>query len=197
MADLMSGKLTTARGYGKCQQLSFLLFGLLLMMAPLYAAGFRVLSAETYLDRGVYRLNARVDYQFSQGLLEALQNGVPLILKLRMEVMSRREWLWDEPIARVNQRFSLEYHALARQYVVTNLNSGELKSFPNRTAAVEFLGRLNNFPLLDRSLLKAGENYYVRLSASLEIEALPTPLRLTAYLSGDWLLNSEWYTCPL
>jgi hypothetical protein len=114
-----------------------------------------------------------------------------------MEVMSRREWLWDEPIARVNQRFSLEYHALARQYVVTNLNSGELKSFPNRTAAVEFLGRLNDFPLLDRSLLKAGENYYVRLSASLEIEALPTPLRLTAYLSGDWLLNSEWYTCPL
>lgn len=174
-----------------------LLASLLLVTLAVAAAGFRVIDAGTRLREGVYRLNATIDYDLSQAALDALQNGVPLTISLEMEVRRERKWMWDDTVASLQQRFRLEYHTLAQQYLVTNLNSGEYKSFPTRGSALEFLGRVRDFPLLDRSLLDPDEQYYVQLRATLDIESLPAPLRPLAYLSGDWRLTSEWYTWPL
>ena len=175
-----------------------LVLGLLLFLAPLaWATGFTVLSAGTQLDQNVYRLDAVIDYDLSTVAKEALNNGVPLTIQMQMQVLRTREWLWDETIADIQQRYRLEYHALARQYLVTNLNNGELNSFPSRESAIEFLGRVRDFPLLDNSLLKPGDNYYGRLRVRLDIEDLPAPLRPIAYLSTDWRLTSAWYIWPL
>jgi hypothetical protein len=46
-------------------------------------------------------------------------------------------------------------------------------------------------------LLVSDERYEGALRARLDIEALPAPLRVFAYLSDDWRLTSEWYTWPL
>jgi hypothetical protein len=171
--------------------------GLLLLTMTAGAADFKVLGARTQLEKGVYLLDARIRYQFRDEPLNALQNGVPLTVELVIEVLRRRELLWDETIASLKQRFRLEYHTLSRQYVVTNLNSGEVKNFPELQAATDFLGRIDHFPLLDASLLTSGGSYFARLRAELDIDALPVPLQLVAYLSTDWRLISEWYTCSL
>lgn len=171
---------------------------LFLLLLPLlvWASNFAVLEARTRLENGVYLLTAKIDYDLSPAALEALRNGIPLTVSLEMEVWRRREWLWDELIASLQQRFHLEYHALARQYVVINLNNGEQKSFPTRLAATDYLGRIDNFPLLDASLLGPADGCYGRLRATLDIEALPAPLRPLAYLSNEWHLTSEWYAWP-
>ena len=80
---------------------------------------------------------------------------------------------------------------------MNNLNSGERRGFPTRTAALRFMGRISDFPLLDRSLLLEDERYEGALRARLDLETLPAPLRLFAYLSEDWRLSSDWYTWPL
>jgi hypothetical protein len=126
-----------------------------------------------------------------------LQNGVPLIINLDIQVFRQREWLWDEIAAQLQQRFRLEYHALSRQYVISNLNSGEMKSFSDLKLAIDFLSRIERFPLLDASLLPRGGSYLVRMRVTLDIEALPVPLQLVAYLSPEWRISSEWYTWPL
>mgnify|MGYP001232452370 FL=1 len=168
-----------------------------LWTAGVSAAGFDIVSAATRLEGGVYRLNARIDYRFSPPALEALQNGVPLIVELEMEVRRRRAWVWDETVYALTQRFRLEYHALSRQYLVRNLNSGERRGFPTQSGALGFMGQLKDFPLLDQGLLTPGERYDGALRVLLDREALPAPLRLVAYLSDDWRLSSEWYTWPL
>ena len=172
-----------------------LLLGLLglLTAAGVRAAGFEVISAATRLEGGVYRLNARLEYHFSRAALDALQNGVPLTVKVEMEVRRRRPWLWDETVYTLAQRWRLEYHALSRQYLVTNLNSGERRGFPSRIIALQAMGRIQDFPLLDQSLLASDERYEGALRARLDLDALPAPLRLFAYLSEDWRLTSEWY----
>jgi hypothetical protein len=177
--------------------LGVLLSGGLLLGTLAWAAGFKVLNASTRLEQGVYLLDARLVYRFNQGPLDALQNGVPLTIELELQVFRGREWLWDEAVARLRQRYRLEYHALSRQYVVANLNSGELNSFPDLAAATDFCGRIHDFPLLDASLLRAGASYYGRLRASLDLQALPVPLQAIAYLSADWWLVSEWHTWRL
>lgn len=173
-----------------------LLWGLL-GAAGAWASGFEVIGASTKLEGGVYRLNARIEYHFSGPALEALQNGVPLTVELEMEVRRRRPWLWDETVYALTQRFRLEYHALSRQYLVNNLNSGERRGFSSRAAALQFMGQITDFPFLDKGLLTPGERYEGALRAWLDIESLPAPLRLFAHLSDDWRLTSEWYAWSL
>lgn len=175
----------------------FLLWVGLLGVVGAWAAGFEVIGASTKLEGDVYRLNARLEYRFSDAALEALQNGVPLTVELEMEVRRRRPWLWDETVYALAQRFRLEYHTLSRQYLVSNLNSGERRGFPTRSGALQFMGQVTDFPFLERGLLVSDERYEGALRARLDIEALPAPLRVFAYLSDDWRLTSEWYTWPL
>lgn len=170
-----------------------MLVTLLLIASPAWSEGFEVSHAKTHLADDVYRLNAEIEFGLSEVALEALHNGVPLTIELEIEVYHEREWMWDETVASLQQRLRLEYHALARQYVVTNLNSGDHSAFPTLQAATDFLGRVQEFPLLDGSLVEPSDAYYARLRASLDIESLPAPLRPVAYLSGDWRLASEWY----
>ncbi|MDG4553944.1 MAG: DUF4390 domain-containing protein [Candidatus Competibacter sp.] len=173
------------------------LLALLGVATSVRAAGFDVIEASTRLEGGVYRLSAQIEYGLSEPALEALQNGVPLIIELLMEVRRRRSWVWDETVYSLAQRFRLEYHALSRQYLVRNLNSGERRSFPTRPAALRFMGQIHEFPLLDRGLLAPDQRYEGALRARLDLDALPAPLRLFAYFSEDWRLSSEWYSWSL
>ncbi len=177
--------------------LALVLLVLLESASSARAAGFDVISASTHLESGVYHLNAEIEYDLSEPALDALQNGVPLTIELLMEVRRRRSWVWDETVYSLAQRFHLEYHALSRQYLVHNLNSGERRNFSTRPAALRFMGQIHEFPLLDRSLLAPDQRYEGALRAQLALDTLPTPLRLFAYLSEDWQLTSEWYTWPL
>lgn len=176
------------------------LLGLLLGLLNLsgaWAGGFEVISASTKLDGGLYRLSARIEYHFSKPALEAMQNGVPLTVEIEMAVRRRRSWAWDETVYSLSQRFRLEYHTLSRQYLVNNLNSGERRGFPTGNAALQFIGQIHDFPFLDKGLLSPNERYEGALRAWLDIESLPVPLRVLAYLSDDWRLTSDWYTWPL
>ena len=174
-----------------------ILLAMLLTVSVVWAAGFDILSVATRLDGDVYRLNAHIQYRFSEATREALQNGVPLTIVLEMEVRRRRSWGWDETVYALAQRFRLEYHTLSRQYLVSNLNSGERRIFPNRDSALEFMGRMTDFPFLDKGLLAKNELYEGAMRARLDLDALPTPLRLFAYISDDWRLASAWRTWRL
>jgi hypothetical protein len=177
--------------------LLWLLLGLL-NLSGAWAGGFEVISASTKLDSGLYRLSARIEYHFSKPALEAMQNGVPLTVEIEMAVRRRRSWAWDETVYSLSQRFRLEYHTLSRQYLVSNLNSGERRATsPPEMAALQFIGQITTSPCSIKGLLSPNERYEGALRALARYRSLPTPLRLFAYLSDDWRLTSEWYTWPL
>ena len=157
------------------------------------APRFKVLEASTRLVAEVYLLDARVEFAFTDEATEALENGVPLTLALEIEVFQARDLVWDASVATLAQRYRVEYRALSERYQVTNLNTGELSSHANLRSALERVGRLRDFPMLDRRLLKVGERYTARLRATLDVDALPLPLRPVAYLSGSWKMNSDWH----
>ena len=171
----------------------------LLVVAPSagWATNFQVLDAETRLHHGVYLVDADIDFKLSAASREALENSVPLTMQLTLQVRKQRNWLWDQTVANLEQRYQLQYQSLAQQYVVTNLNSHQLHSFPTYAAAIEYMGRLRAFPLLDQTLLDADTRYEVRLRAELDISSLPAPLRPVAYVSNAWRLRSDWYRWTL
>jgi hypothetical protein len=169
----------------------------LLHGAAAAAAEFQVQAAETRLINGVYRLDAQLSLEFSDEVLEALDNGVPIDLVLEIEILRQRSWVWDEDLASLEQRHQLRHHALSQQYVVKNLNTGVQQAYPNLAEAKAALGQIRDFPMLDQRLLKPGEHYRARLRVRLDIESLPAPLRPLAYLFRGWRLTSDWYEWTL
>lgn len=161
------------------------------------AAEFRVLKANTRLLDGVYRLNATIDYDLTEPVREALLNGIALVFEVRIEVLRGRSYWWDASVADLNQSHRLSYHALSRQFVVENLNTGLQQTFSDLPSALRHQGTLWQLPLIDAALLNKNQNYTASLRARLAINELPLPIRVSAYLSRAWQLSTMWYTWDL
>ena len=175
---------------------------LVLLLAPLgtgQAQGFAINHAEIALSDKVYHLNASLEFDFSNDVLEAINNGVPLVLDLIIEFLEPRRFWFDDEIASLEQRYQLQYHALSEQYIVRNLNSGAQYSFFSLSAALQKIGSVNNLPIIDEQLLedKNTENYYARIRTTLSFENLPVPLKLDAWTSRSWWLGSDWVELDL
>ena len=160
-------------------------------------ADITIRSVETTFKDKVYLLNANVEYQFSEATIDALKNGVPLILLLDIEVEKQRRWWWNKNVASLEQGYLLIYHALTENYLVTNLNSSAQNNYRSLNATLEALGHIAALPILDEKLLEPDAKYFVKVRMHLDIEALPAPMRPFAYLSSDWRLESDWYSWPL
>ena len=158
---------------------------------------FVVRSAEAELRGGVYFLNAAIEYRLSSDARDALQSGVPLTIRLDVELTHRRRFWFDSEDATLRQLYQLEYHALSERYIVIGINSGIQASFATLFAALESLGRVERLPLIDAALLEDEREYDLRLRAVLDVEQFPGPLRLLAFWRRDWSLASDWYEWPL
>lgn len=174
-----------------------LLLSLCLLVAPLAARETTISEPRTLLVGGVYRIGARVDFDFNETLYDALHNGVPLLIELRVEVLRDREWLWPELVADLRQRFQLQYHALSRRYLVRKFSTGSLTSFRTMESALDAIGNVYDLPLIDAKLLQPEQYYRVRMRADIDVEALPTPVRVWAYLGSAWSLKGKWRQWPL
>lgn len=159
--------------------------------------GIHVREAHSWLVDDVYQLRARIDYVLSTPVSDALTNGLPLVIELQVQVVHDYFGIWDQPVASLTQQYQLQYHALSRQYLLRNLNSTAQRSYPTEQAALDALGDIDALPMLDRRLLADGVHYDGKVRARLDIESLPTPLRLVAYFDADWHLASEWYRWPV
>ncbi|HFD81458.1 MAG TPA: DUF4390 domain-containing protein [Gammaproteobacteria bacterium] len=170
---------------------------LCLFSVSLQARETRIYDTRTMLVDGVYRVGAHIEFDLNDTLNDALRNGVPLTVELRIEVLRERRWLWPETVAELRQRFELQYHALSRSYLVRNYSTGAKLSFPTLEEALAYIGNVYNLPLIDAHLLEPDQRYLVRMRVDIDVEALPTPVRLWAYLSSQWSLKSDWKQWPL
>ncbi len=176
------------------------LFALLLLMGCwglAWAAPFVVKDLEISEKAGVYRLNTLIEYRLTPEVEEALENGVPLTLKVGLEVGRVWRSFWEPNPLSSTMRFQIRYHALTELYRVVDMQTGEEQNFVTQEAALYALGEIEDLPLVEQDKLSAGEPYQLRLRADLEIEALPLPLQPLAYLGRGWRLTTGWTQWPL
>lgn len=168
------------------------------MLPGLLAAGeFEITQVKTRLQEGVYLLDAEIDYQFNETVLEALNHGVPLILELHIQVRHEGAWVWEQDVAELRLRYLIRYHALTSLFEVSDLAQETSRTFVTQDAALSYLGELHGLPIVDQQQLLADTPYHLEMKAQLDIEALPLPLRPLAYLTPAWNLSSGWGLWPL
>ena len=174
---------------------------LLVNLLPGYAhaddtGDFQVEDAHAWSEEGMHMLDAQFVVQLSSGAQEALENGVPLILEFQAQLVKTHKWFWDTVDVELTQRRQVQYHALSRSYLVRDINAGTQGNYRRLEDALRAAGSIQDL-VLTTTPLEAGHRYLVRIRGSLDIESLPTPVRLLAYVSSAWDMQSEWYTWPL
>jgi Domain of unknown function (DUF4390) len=158
---------------------------------------FHVRSAETRLVDGVQVLDARLQLVLSDEALNALNNGVPLTIELTLEVLRIRRFMPDAVDAELDLRYELEYRPLSQRYIVRNLNSANQDSFATLYSALNSLGRIDNLPVVDDSILDPDSRYRMRLQALLSTRQYPAPLRMLFFWRDQWQLKSDWFEWQL
>ncbi len=175
----------------------WLLLTLLWLPAAAWGADFEIPELECRLAGDMYRLDADIKYRLTEQVREALQNGVMLTLEVHVQVRRRGAWIWQDDAYSTRLRYSIHFHALAALYQVQDIHHDTREDFVTLNAALGHLGRIRNLPLLGPQHLDPEGAYQARLKASLDVDALPLPLRPVAYLSPSWNLSSPWRACPL
>ena len=154
---------------------------------------FDVRSASTSLVNGVQELDSRLQLVLSADALGALNSGVPLTIELNLEVIRVKRFMPDATDAELNLQYELEYRPLSQRYIVRNLNSGDQDSFATLYSALNNLGRIQELPIIDNSLLDPSAEYRIRLQALLSTRSYPVALRLLFFWRGNWQIKSDWY----
>jgi len=157
---------------------------------------FKLEDAHSWRAEGSDYLNAQFSIELSSGAMEAVQNGVPLVFELQVQVVEMHTWWWDSVELEFTGRRLLQYHALSQSYQVKDLNDGTQGNYSRLDDALRAAGMIANLLLTDQALDK-GPSYSLRIRGSLDVESLPTPVRLIAYVSSDWDMVSKWYKWPL
>ncbi len=139
-----------------------------------------------------YALDATADIALNRTLVDALERGIHLHFLLELEISRPRGWWWfDESIAEPVRKSHLYYHLLLRRYVVEN--GYTTRTVNSLAEALTLLGQVEDWQMLERGTLKAGQHYQARLRFRLDTSQLPKPLSI-AVVSGDkWELATSWY----
>lgn len=155
------------------------------------AEGISVKNAELVANEEWYYLNADFNVGLTPALEDALSKGISLNFILEFE-LTRARWYWlDESIASVRQNLRISYHALTRQYHFSGNNGN--KAFNTLSEAKDELGRIGDWKVFDRNLLKKGAPYNAAVRMKLDIKQLPKPLQVEALGSKDWDLAADWH----
>jgi hypothetical protein len=145
----------------------------------------------TLSEEGVILLDAEINYDLNDTVSEALENGVPLTFETHVQMRRADAWIWESDVVDHRLRTVLHYRPLSGLYELRNLQGDERLSFATRDAALNTLGNIVAMPVIERSRLDLDEDYLVKIEVRLDIEALPLPMRPTAYLKRDWWISSE------
>lgn len=169
-----------------------LLLVLLLTAGSLCSAAGGIAMRDIRLDHADegYLLSTDIGVTLSPRLAEAVTRGVALYFVLEFEI-SRPRWYWlDEDVVEQSLTYRLSYHALTQQYRVS---TGALhQSFETLNEALNLIGRLRNWPVVEPNRLKSGASYVASLRLQLDVTQLPKPFQLSAMSNRDWTLESDW-----
>ena len=176
-----------------CKKFSLLLLicVIILPFTLVFAGGssINIKSAELELQDDYYGLNADVDMSLDKEIEDAINKGVPLNFLIEFQIVSPRKYWFDDEIVTITHSISLSYHALSRQYLVNR--GAHQQSFASLSEAMQELVALDDWRVVDKSLLEKPELYKAALLIRLDQTKLPKAIQVDTIASEKWSISSQ------
>lgn len=156
-------------------------------------------ASHDWTSDGNLRVQLDLDLTPPDVLLSALANGIAVQFRTEVRLLERRFLRGERVLAAVEQTVSLEYYALSRHYVVTDLKHDRVFLGPTLGDGLELLAkRLGRISMnLDPvPPLHNPQRYELNARVVLNYQALPVPLQWDARLRGAYLTQLGWHRWP-
>ena len=149
-------------------------------------------NAEINSQFEAYFLNADFDLSFSEDLDEAIRKGIPINFIIEFELKKPRKYWFEEEIAKKSKQILLSYHALSRQFILTE-SDNRLIAFDNLTQAKNELKKIKNWRVFDKSQIDDTDKYLAYLQVKLDQTKLPKQLQVDITTNQEWQLTSKQF----
>ena len=155
----------------------------------------QIKTAELEAHDEFYSLDADVDMRLDKDIEEAVNKGVPLNFVVEFQIVSPRQYWFDDEVVTTTQNITLRFYALTRQYLV---NRGKhQQSFESLGEALSDLAQITEWKVAEKSLLEKGEAYNAALLIRLDQSKLPKAIQVDAIGSEKWNVRSEKFEWAL
>ncbi|MFO8004471.1 DUF4390 domain-containing protein [Thioalkalivibrio sp.] len=174
------------------------LLALLLLPSATMAAEIRH-ADHIWQDENHLLVRLYLDMSLPDVLVEALANGVVVNFRSEVRLGYARGILGERTLTAADKGVRLEYYALSRHYVVTDLELERMDLAPTLGDALEMLARrLGRVVLeMDPDALRPGLEYTLATRVQLDHSALPLPLQWDARLRGAYGTQLGWHRWSL
>jgi hypothetical protein len=174
----------------------FLAAGFAVCAADALDGALEVRSAYVNVDGGVFLLHARIEYPINPKIRDALRDGITLTYDLDTRIERERRFWFDATVVDLTLRRELSYHAVTDRFLVRETRSGKQESFATLEEAIDYLGRVDAWPILVEPQLDAS-NYQVSVRAGVRRGNVPSSLRALVFWADDWHRVSAGYSRSL
>ena len=174
---------------------ALLLAVLSLLMTPTSPAqegaqGFSLREVSAAGLEGEIRIVSEMVLMLSEPVEEAVNNGIPVTIVKQFGVPRSRLVLKRRRI-KIVQTYELRRHALFDRYIVTENGPDTVKTYPSENDALRAIGGASIVTM------QLEEDEYhdpaqITIRVFLDIYALPTALRMRAFISRKWRHSSGW-----
>jgi len=149
------------------------------------AAQSNVFAAETgtlhvHMDKKVLYCAARIDVA-RKTFSPAMNDGIAMSTEWHIKVGRVRNYWLNEGVADITVIRHAKPDLLTRSWLLTDASSGISRQVYRIEDAIRFLSGLDNFPLLDRSLLQVNTPYRISVSVEIHSEGISN-----AWWTGLW-----------
>ena len=182
----------------------WLIIGGLVLIAsavtPVIANETGIFIQRAQIDRKDQRhvVTADIEYRFPTVALQALDEGIPLTFRITLQVERISAWGWAETVIQDERTIQLRYQPLAKSFQVSDLGSGAVLHYASLANLLDTLSHLRGWMISELPPPSDDkEKREATLRFKFDVESLPLPLRLVAYLSPDWNMEAPPYRWPL
>ena len=149
-------------------------------------------TAEINNQFEAYFLNADFELFFNDDLDEAIRKGIPINFIIEFELKKPRKYWFDEEVAKKTKEIVLSYHALSKQFTLSE-SENRLVAFDNLMQAKNELKKIKNWRIFDKSQLDDTEKYSAYLQVRLDQTKLPKQLQVDITSNQEWQLASKQF----
>lgn len=142
---------------------------------------------------GIFYDGVTLRIELSEKVEEAVDSGIALTFESEFAHMERFLFAsWPEQLQQY--RFTVSRHELSNRYLIYNNLNDAPSMYRSKKEAMSSIAEqtLDLFKKYHDSNLH--NNYAHQMRLSLSISDLPAPLRLSAFISSAWDLDSGWNT---
>lgn len=137
-------------------------------------------------------VNAGVDWTPSPAVLEALEHGVGVPLRVTTRISRHHRWFATMDRDR-NHRFEVRYLPLVNSFKLTDLDTGHAEGFPRISMLIDALREPRNWSTGLTRAEATQRDWQVEIRAVLDRTRLPSPMRLPVWFDDQWRAASQWH----